>query len=226
VTASADPNVVEFRGAIISDRQIAGPHLRTSQVPVTTFSHVRRRIAHQRNRLGKSSELKKQAWRTPLSLSSSRLRRALNARSTSCAAHSPLVDRSAPGIFPRASSAFWFASLGLLVFAAGTAPERPHVRPHRRSIADGNADSRRVRARPPWWWDYRIARGLRRGNFTEARAKLDDAISRIGGILATTRRRKNAQSFSRNGEKLFIGEPTSGDGLLLARFCLLADGEA
>jgi tetratricopeptide (TPR) repeat protein len=58
-------------------------------------------------------------------------------------------------------------------------------------------------------WDYRVAAAaLRTGDLDQARAKLDDAISRIGGILANDEAAKKARGyFSPERSKTFIGEP-------------------
>lgn len=57
--------------------------------------------------------------------------------------------------------------------------------------------------------DYRYAAtALRRGNYDEAKARLDDAIARIGGIITNDADAKRARSlFSAERTKTFIGEP-------------------
>src|SRR4051812_10365465 len=57
--------------------------------------------------------------------------------------------------------------------------------------------------------DYRSAgTALRRGNFDEAKARLDDAIARIGGIITNDADAARARSlFAAESTKVFIGEP-------------------
>lgn len=76
-------------------------------------------------------------------------------------------------------------------------------------IVDGNAALAAAPAQDRMVWDYRIAASaLRAGNFAEARAKLDDAISRMGGILANDEAAKKARGyFSAERSKTYIGEP-------------------
>ena len=58
-------------------------------------------------------------------------------------------------------------------------------------------------------FDYRIAAtALRRGDDAVAKEKLDDAIARIGGIIANSADAARARSlFSAESSKVFIGEP-------------------
>jgi hypothetical protein len=57
--------------------------------------------------------------------------------------------------------------------------------------------------------DYRSGvSALRRGDDAEAKAKFDDAIARIGGIIANDEQAARARGlFSAEREKPFIGEP-------------------
>ncbi|HWA11174.1 MAG TPA: hypothetical protein VG838_17160 [Opitutaceae bacterium] len=86
---------------------------------------------------------------------------------------------------------------------------RPPVRRTGDPVIDGNAELAAAPAKDRVVWDYRIAAAaLRAGNFDEAKAKLDDAISRIGGIIANDEAAKKARSFfAAESEKTFIGEP-------------------
>lgn len=99
----------------------------------------------------------------------------------------------------------------MIVVLAGceTPPTRPRVVYTGDPIVDGNAE---LAAAPPVdrvMWDYRIAAtALRTGNRAEAKLKLDDAIGRIGGILANDEAAKKARGyFSPERSKTFIGEP-------------------
>jgi tetratricopeptide (TPR) repeat protein len=101
--------------------------------------------------------------------------------------------------------------LGVMFFWSGceTVPERPRVIHTGDPILDGNAE---LAAAPPAdrvMWDCRIAASaLRTGNLPEAKLKLDDAISRIGGIMANDEAARKARGyFSPERGKTFIGEP-------------------
>lgn len=91
--------------------------------------------------------------------------------------------------------------------------QAPEVRvPVRRTgdpVADGNAELAAAPAKDRVLWDYRIAAAaLRAGQYDEAKAKLDDAITRIGGIIANDAAAKKARSFfTEESAKTFIGEP-------------------
>src|SRR4051812_12597330 len=73
----------------------------------------------------------------------------------------------------------------LALTACEVLPERPAIHYTGDPVVDGNAELAVAPAKDRVVWDYRIAASaLRAGNFIEAEAKLDDAIGRIGGILA------------------------------------------
>jgi len=76
-------------------------------------------------------------------------------------------------------------------------------------IIDGNAELAAAPPKDRALWDDRIAAtALRVGNFDEARAKLDDAILQIGGIIANNADAAKARSLFHSEEsKTFIGEP-------------------
>ncbi len=103
-------------------------------------------------------------------------------------------------------------ALFLLALALGgcaTVPEEPPYMPTGDPIVDGNA---RLAAAPPQdrpLWECRIAlEALRRGDWTEARAKLDNAILAQGGIMGPRADAAKARSlFHRENSKLFVGEP-------------------
>lgn len=109
---------------------------------------------------------------------------------------------------PRILAAVGLAALALLAGCA-TAPSQPAFVPTGDPIVDGNARLATARPQDRVLWDYRIAAAaLRLGNFDEARAKLDDAILNMGGILANTADARRARSlFSGESAKTFIGEP-------------------
>ncbi|MCX6905772.1 MAG: hypothetical protein NTW03_20280 [Verrucomicrobia bacterium] len=58
-------------------------------------------------------------------------------------------------------------------------------------------------------WDYRMAAAaMRRGQFDRAKQALDDALPRIGGIIANDKDARKARSlFNTEAKKIFIGEP-------------------
>ncbi|HEX2854413.1 MAG TPA: hypothetical protein VHO24_14345 [Opitutaceae bacterium] len=116
----------------------------------------------------------------------------------------------------RSAVASWRrAGCGLLTavsfFIAGCATEPPRPRIVRTGdpVTDGNAELAAARREDRVLWEYRIAASaLRAGNFPEARAKLDDAISLIGGIITNDAAARKARSlFSAERKKTFIGEP-------------------
>jgi hypothetical protein len=76
-------------------------------------------------------------------------------------------------------------------------------------VIDGNAERAAARPRDRVMWDYRIAASaLRVGNYEEAKAKLDDAILNIGGIINNSADAARARGlFSGENAKVFIGEP-------------------
>lgn len=120
-------------------------------------------------------------------------------------------------VYARRSAAHaGFAGASTLVLAAvlsfagcAIAPQQPAFVPTGDPIVDGNARLATARPQDRVLWDYRIAASaLRLGQFEEARAKLDDAILNIGGIIANSADAKKARSlFSGESVKLFIGEP-------------------
>lgn len=108
-----------------------------------------------------------------------------------------------------------FASAGLLLLLAGCATELPEHGPDaaRRSPSSGATEADRrvppIAERDRVLVDYRVAAGaLRAGDFDTAKAKLDDAIMRIGGIITNDADAARARSlFSAESTKPFIGEP-------------------
>jgi len=76
-------------------------------------------------------------------------------------------------------------------------------------VIDGNAQLAVARPQDRVMWNYRIAASaLRAGNFDEAKARLDDAILNMGGIINHSADAARARGlFSGENVKLFIGEP-------------------
>lgn len=93
---------------------------------------------------------------------------------------------------------------------ADTPPARAPFRPTGDAIVDGNAQLAVAPERDRVLWEYRVAAAaLRAGNYAEAKAKLDDAILRIGGVISgPDEAAKRARGlFTAEREKTFIGEP-------------------
>jgi tetratricopeptide (TPR) repeat protein len=97
--------------------------------------------------------------------------------------------------------------LGLAGCATG--PTHPEIQHTGNPVVDGNAERAVARPQDRVLWDYRIAASaLRMGNFDEAKAKLDEAILSMGGIIANSADAARARSlFSAESSKTFIGEP-------------------
>lgn len=76
-------------------------------------------------------------------------------------------------------------------------------------VVDGNAELSAAPSQDRVMWNYRIAAAaLRAGNFEEAKARLDDAILSIGGIINNSADAARARRlFSGEKAKVFIGEP-------------------
>lgn len=114
----------------------------------------------------------------------------------------------------RRRGAGWLSlSLALILPLAGlvgcaTAP-RHNILYTGDPVIDGNAELMAARPQDRVMWDYRIAAAaLRVGNFEEAKAKLDDAILNIGGIINNSADAAKARGlFSGENSKVFIGEP-------------------
>ena len=88
---------------------------------------------------------------------------------------------------------------------------RAPVRPTGDPVIDGNAAQAAAPGRDRVLWDYRIAASaLRAGNFAEAKAKLDDAISGIGGIIAgpDDAARRARKFFTAESEKTLQSAPS------------------
>jgi hypothetical protein len=106
----------------------------------------------------------------------------------------------------------WAALAGCTLLLAGcvSQPDDPPARGKRRA-APTAADRRipEVPERDRVLYDYRAAAtALRAGQYDVARTRLDDAIARIGGIIANDADAARARSlFAAESSKVFIGEP-------------------
>lgn len=125
--------------------------------------------------------------------------------------HAPSSQRKRSAIASCRHAARVLALTAIWLLVAGCASEPPRSKIVRTGdpVIDGNAELAVARREDRVLWEYRIAASaLRAGNFAEARAKLDDAISLIGGIMANDAAAKKARSlFSAERRKIFIGEP-------------------
>lgn len=102
------------------------------------------------------------------------------------------------------------ACLSSILLLAGCATVRPPSVPFTGDpVVDGNAQRTAARPQDRVMWDYRIAASaLRMGNYEEAKAKLDDAILSIGGLINNSADAARARGlFSGENAKIFIGEP-------------------
>lgn len=122
-------------------------------------------------------------------------------------------DRRGPGaasvLRPIASlPAVAVLAIGLGLSGCATAPT-PSVLRTGDPVVDGNAERAVARPQDRVLWDYRIAASaLRVGNYEEAKAKLDEAILNIGGIINNSADAAKARGlFSAENSKTFIGEP-------------------
>lgn len=117
--------------------------------------------------------------------------------------------RSSSSATPRSLAASAAVALAVLLTGCVEGPLPAPVRRTGDPIVDGNAELAAAPAKDRVLWDYRIAgSALRAGQYDEAKAKLDDAISRMGGIITNDESAKKARSlFSNESDKTFIGEP-------------------
>ncbi len=87
---------------------------------------------------------------------------------------------------------------------------RVPARPTGDPVIDGNNAIAAAPEKDRVLWEYRVAvAALRAGNFSEAKAKFDDAIARIGGLISgpDEAARRSRGLFTAEREKVFIGEP-------------------
>ncbi len=87
---------------------------------------------------------------------------------------------------------------------------RPPIPVTGNPVVDGDAQLAAAPERDRVLWEYRVAAAaLREGNYAEARAKLDDAIRRMGGLISgpDDAARRARSLFAAEREKTFIGEP-------------------
>ncbi|HLP02880.1 MAG TPA: hypothetical protein VK163_12705 [Opitutaceae bacterium] len=109
----------------------------------------------------------------------------------------------------RGASSAALVALALVLGGCATEPAVLSYVPTGDPVVDGNA---RLALAPPQdkpLWECRVAlEALRRGNWDEARAKLDAAILAQGGIMGPSADAARARSlFRRENTKLFVGEP-------------------
>jgi hypothetical protein len=101
------------------------------------------------------------------------------------------------------------AAFELLTGCMDEVDRRPAIAYTGDPIVDGNAELAAAPPKDRVLWDDRIAAtALRLGNLDEAKAKLDDAIVRGGGIINNTADAAKARGlFHPEDTKTFIGEP-------------------
>jgi hypothetical protein len=114
-----------------------------------------------------------------------------------------------PQLFARLLRRGFLPAALLMLAGCEAVPERPPVHYTGDPIVDGHAELTAAPVKDRVLWDYRIAgAALRAGKFDEAKARLDDAITRIGGIITNDAAAQRARSlFNAESEKTFIGEP-------------------
>jgi len=104
----------------------------------------------------------------------------------------------------------WLLVLTAFVGGCASVPDEP---PARRRPGGGAAAAERrepvIPEKDRVLYDYRLsASALRAGRFDEAKARLDDAILRIGGIITNDEQAAKARGlFNAESSKPFIGEP-------------------
>jgi tetratricopeptide (TPR) repeat protein len=110
----------------------------------------------------------------------------------------------------RPQSILCLAALGAVVALSGcaTTPARPYIHYTGDPVVDGNAELALAPERDKALWEYRIAASaLRRGQYDEARAKLDDALARSAAALGpNAEAAKSRRLFGREETKPFAGE--------------------
>lgn len=120
-----------------------------------------------------------------------------------------IASRNTRIVRTRPAARALLAAALLALAGCATAPKTPDIRYTGDPVIDGNAQLAAARPQDRVLWDYRIAASaLRVGNVAEAKAKLDDAILNMGGIINHSADAARARSlFSGENAKLFIGEP-------------------
>ncbi len=112
---------------------------------------------------------------------------------------------------PRLRKAGWALLPALALAAAGCATQDPYkgLRLTGDPLLDGPAAIQSGPPRDRVLWDYRMAAAaMRRDRFDEAQQRLEDALPRIGGIIANDKDARKARSaFYGEARKTFIGEP-------------------
>jgi hypothetical protein len=99
-------------------------------------------------------------------------------------------------------------ALLLLAGCATTTPKQSWIRTGD-PLIDGKAAIAQAPEKDRVLWQYRTSlAALRRGDYAEAERLLDDALLRVGGIIAPDKSaRKSRGYFSEEAKKTFLGEP-------------------
>jgi len=115
---------------------------------------------------------------------------------------------------PSLVALFAMSTAGLLTFAGcATIPDTPARRAAPRTgdpLIDGNADLAVAPDKDRVLLEYRLGvTALRMGDYELAKAKFDDAIARIGGLISgpVDAAKRSRGLFTAEREKVFIGEP-------------------
>lgn len=105
----------------------------------------------------------------------------------------------------RAPLALW-VPVAMLVFSTGCAT---YSEGSASNAASANGSAPQAPRRDQVLWSYRnAALAMRAGRFDQAKAELDDAIARLGGILGPNKDAASARRlFNEEAKKMFIGEP-------------------
>lgn len=105
----------------------------------------------------------------------------------------------------RAPLALW-VPVAMLVFSTGCAT---YSEGSASNAASANGPAPQAPRRDQVLWSYRnAALAMRAGRFDQAKAELDDTISRLGGILGPNKDAASARRlFNEEAKKMFIGEP-------------------
>jgi tetratricopeptide (TPR) repeat protein len=105
--------------------------------------------------------------------------------------------------------ALWLCGLSLMLAGCASGPRRPPVVLTGDIMVDGPNAIANGPPRDKVLWQYRTAVAeMRRGQFQEAKAYLDDALLTLGGIYGPNKSARQARSyFHEEAKKTFIGEP-------------------
>lgn len=114
-----------------------------------------------------------------------------------------------PSVLRSLCSVLCAAALAAAFSGCATVAPRPVVALTGDPVVDGNAQLAVAPERDKALWEYRVAAAaLRRGQFDEASAKLDDALGRTAAAMAPgAEAAKSRTMFGREETKPFAGEP-------------------